>query len=554
MSGLSAKPSRVILFGVVLIGLAFATFTEHAWEDYWITFRASRNLATGNGLVFTVGDRLHTFTSPLGVLLPAALSWVTGNSNDLLVLWLFRLVSIGTLATGIVLLFQILSRIQKHGLAVGLGLALVALDAKTIDFSINGMETGLVIFFLALTLYGLLLPGPRQLLWLGLGWAGLMWSRPDSFVYIGVLGFAAFVFLPQEAAGFDRKQLIIRYFKAGILCAALYLPWFLWAWWYYGSPKPHTIVAKGTNLSPLSPLVLLRDFVLFPFSLLVGNSYHRWVFLPAYAWFGYWHFTLRAVGTLLGLAAAFAWTVPLLRSQTRVLSLAFYLSLFFLSHVVRSVFPWYLPAAAVLGYLTLALLFDQLLSLAHELPRLGWNRGWLRHANPLLRALAILLILGQMVVTILVARQMSVQQALIETGMRRQIGLWLRANASSPDDTVYLEPLGYIGYYSQLKMLDWPGLASRRVVEVRRRLGREHETEAYLELKPDWLVLRPTDVSGGTIIDGKRVTELYELVTVFDVSKQVDAIHWLPGRSYLNFDRTFLVYHRKPDGVAKPAG
>jgi hypothetical protein len=122
----------------------------------------------------------------------------------------------------------------------------------------------------------------------------------------------------------------------------------------------------------------------------------------------------------------------------------------------------------------------------------------------------------------------------------------LGANASSPNDSVYLESLGYIGYFSQLRMLDWPGLCSRQVVAVRRRLGPERQTEACLELKPDWLVLRPDDIEGGLIIDGKKFMEFYQLVTIFDVSKQLDAIRWLPGRNYLQFDRTFLVYHRKP--------
>ena len=234
MFSLSAKPARAIFLAVVLTSLAFASFTEHAWEDYWITFRASRNLATGHGLVFTVGDRLHTFTSPLGVLLPAALSWLTGNHNDDLVLWLFRLVSIAALASGFVLLFQVMTRLQRHGIALALGLALLALDAKTVDFSINGMETGLVIFFLALTLHGFLVAGPRQMLRLCLGWAGLMWSRPDSFVYIGILGVAALIFLPGQKAGRTRKELWIGYSKAGLICMVLYLPWFLWAWWIMG--------------------------------------------------------------------------------------------------------------------------------------------------------------------------------------------------------------------------------------------------------------------------------------------------------------------------------
>ena len=58
--------------------------------------------------------------------------------------------------------------------------------------------------------------------------------------------------------------------------------------------------------------------------------------------------------------------------------------------------------------------------------------------------------------------------------------------------------------------------------------------------------MRPDDINGSTIIDGRKFMEFYQLATVFDVSKQLDAVRWLPGRNYLQFDRTFLVYHRKP--------
>ena len=373
MSLLKARPGMVSFVAVVLMSLTFAIYTGHAWEDYWITFRASRNLATGHGLVFTPGERLHTFTSPLGALLPAALSWLTGNQNDDLVLWLFRLVSITALASAVVLFLQVLNRAAKHGIAVALGLAMVALDAKTVDFAINGQETGLVIFFLALSLHGFLVAGPRRVLRLGLGWAGLMWSRPDSAVYIGVLTIAALIFLPDPtAAGRGRRELLLSYLKAGLLCTVLYLPWFLWPWWYYGSPIPHTVIAKSTNCAPRLPFSLLRDFLLFPFALITGKVNLAWLFMPAYAVFGGWHYALSGVATALGLAAAFAWVVPLVQPGTRMLSLAFYTGLFFLGNVVPEVFPWYLPTVAALGYLTISLMFDQLLELAHRLPRLGW--------------------------------------------------------------------------------------------------------------------------------------------------------------------------------------
>src|SRR5688572_26910430 len=87
-----------------LLATAFAAYTNHAWEDYYITFRTSKNLATGHGLVFNHGDRLHTFTSPLGVLLPALSSVLTLNRSDEAALWIFRLMGITALSGAATLL------------------------------------------------------------------------------------------------------------------------------------------------------------------------------------------------------------------------------------------------------------------------------------------------------------------------------------------------------------------------------------------------------------------------------------------------------------------
>ena len=120
--------------------------------------------------------------------------------------------------------------------------------------------------------------------------------------------------------------------------------------------------------------------------------------------------------------------------------------------------------------------------------------------------LALFLVAGQLFITLCVARQMRVQQQLIENGVRREIGLWLGAHARTPHDTVMLEPLGYIGYFSGLKMLDLPGLASKEVVEVRKRLGPYKENQVFLELKPDWLVLRPGEIQDRTARSNRPIT------------------------------------------------
>jgi hypothetical protein len=550
----AAIRSEVLVAGaVLLVGLVFAAYTQHTWEDYWITFRASRNLATGHGLVFTPGERLHSFTSPLGVLLPAAFCWLTGNQSDNLVLWLFRVVSTGSLAAGVVLLFRALQTLQLRRVSCWLTVALIGLDAKIVDFSINGMETGLLVFFLALAIHGLVVPGPRQMLRIGVGWAGLMWTRPDSCVYIAILGAGTLFFLSGRTAGKSRIEWGKMLFAAGLVCAALYLSWFLWAWWYYGTPIPHTITAKAANKPPILFDDLVADLVIFPLRLLIPfASRMPFTFLPAYSDLGGWHISLAAVSYALGLPAVFAWLIPGVRPQTRLFSLAYFLGNFFLTAVLKGNPPWYLPTVAVFGYLTIGLIFDQALCLASRLPQLGWARGWCCHLAKVLRVSAVGLVIGQATVTVCVARQLQVQQELIETGLRRPIGLWLRDHAQTPHDTVMLEPLGYIGYYSGLKMLDWPGLASKKVVEARKRLGPRWEHQVGLELMPDWLIQRPTEAQTGEFLDPESLQKFYELVRVFDATDKINATRWLPGRPYLQYDQTFLVFHRKPDATVKP--
>ena len=532
---------------VLLVGLVFAAYTQHVWEDYWITFRCSRNLATGHGLVYTPGERLHSFTSPLGVLLPAGFSWLTGNQSDNLVLWLFRAVSLAALAGGAVLIFRVLHALQLRRASCWLTMAMLCLDAKILDFSINGMETGLLIFSLALAIHGLIVAGPHQILRVGVGWAGLMWTRPDSCVYIAILGMGALLFLAGEAGGktrIDWGKLLLR---AGLVCTVLYVGWFAWAWWYYGTPVPHTITAKGTNKPPILFDALITDLVTFPVKLLTPFATSMpLTFLPGYFEYGGWPRFLVFVSYALGLLASFAWVIPLGRPQTRLFSLSWFLGNFFLSAVLKDHHPWYLPPVAVFGYLTLGLLFDQILGWTHRRS----SSVWVRSLPKVLLGLGVGLVWGQATVTVCVARQLRVQQELIENGLRRPIGLWLRDHAQTPHDTVMLEPLGYIGYYSGLKMLDCPGLASKEVVEARKRLGPLREHQVGLELMPDWIIQRPLEAQGGSFLDPESLGKLYELCRVFDASDKVNAVRWLPGRGYLQNDQTFLVFHRKASGTA----
>jgi hypothetical protein len=70
------------------------------------------------------------------------------------------------------------------------------------------------------------------------------------------------------------------------------------------------------------------------------------------------------------------------------------------------------------------------------------------------------------------------------------IGQWLQANTPS-DSTVLVEPLGYIGFYSERWMLDEVGLITPAVVMLKKA---DFPLDSYFSsLRPDYYVLHCDD-------------------------------------------------------------
>src|ERR1019366_512048 len=121
------------------------------------------------------------------------------------------------------------------------------------------------------------------------------------------------------------------------------------------------------------------------------------------------------------------------------------------------------------GMLTLALCFGQGLSLVKRLRESKLSEP---NANALERTLwfgAGFMVLGSAALCVVMSRQGRVEMRITEAMVRRPIGEWLKEHALAPNETVFLEPLGFIGYYSNLKMLDFPGLGSPEMVAARKR-------------------------------------------------------------------------------------
>jgi hypothetical protein len=477
------------------------------------------------------------------VLLPAALSILTGNTSDQLVLWLFRVMSSALLAGAAVLLYGSARNNSLSRLATAVLIGMFAFDAKIVDFSINGQEIAFMMFFLALALHALTVRSDWTVLKLGLAGAGLMWTRPDGFIYFGALGIGFLLFDAERPKGQSRLGLVKVFLWAGALTTLLYLPWLLWAWHYFGSPIPHTITAKGLarHLSPVSPHSWFLAVLSSPIGMLRTSAGST--FLPAYALvFGGWHWSVALYGKALACLCVFYWCLPFARPQARAVSFAFMLGHFYLSYAASFPFPWYVPNCTILGIFVFAHIVQHGLDLAFSLK----DRD---EANfrPLLACAhigAVSVLSAALLLFLCTAWQLRVQQREIEDGTRKQIGLWLRQQAASPADTVFLEPLGYIGLYSQLKMLDTPGLCAPQVVAAEKKLQTTSLAKVIAEVQPDWLVLRPVEADPVRKAMPRLLTETYSTVKVFDASERVAAYHWLPGRGYLLFDQKFIVLKR----------
>jgi hypothetical protein len=265
------------------------------------------------------------------------------------------------------------------------------------------------------------------------------------------------------------------------------------------------------------------------------------VFMPAYAATlgGYWPAGIRLAGRIIGMALSIAWVIPRLRTETKAASFTLLGSHFYLSYFTMP-FPWYLCLPALLAFVTLSGLLAQAFSTARKIAPQA-TADVLKFC---LVAVALTVVLGSSWLTVQAAKQLKLQQAIIEDGNRREIGLWLHEHAP-PGDTVLLEPLGYIGYFSGLKTYDVPGLSSREMVEVERRFGAWAWGAIAAELHPEWLVLRPNEIAEISETCPHLLDEQYLRAHEFNV---LDRVARLPiyGRDYLEYDSVFIVFHRRP--------
>lgn len=415
--------------------IGYTAFTGHIWEDYLITFRSSRNWARGDGLVYLVGERIHGFTSFLNVMIPAVADWLYGGESIMPALTVYRGACIGGLIVAVIVLGGLLRRdpAVPPWAAWVLPLVVVA-DFKTVAYACNGQETAFVWLFTALAMW-FLRSGPAAG-WQGFGLAaaGLMYSRPDGFVFAGILGIATTLLQRVERAD------ILALCKAALLATACYAPWMMWVWWYYGTPVPHTIVAKAGAYGEVADGAAVGNAAIRSIAVALRDATE--VFAPIYANDADWPGWMRPLCLVLAGASVLPLFLPNSPLVARRAALSFVLAVAYLGviHVrIGILFPWYTTFAALTGMVSLVSLASWAVARRHSL----------LNAAPI-AAVAMLLLVGMALLSFHGWRQIALQQREIEWGVRAKIGRWLASHAA-PGERVLLEPIGYIGFFFRMR-------------------------------------------------------------------------------------------------------
>ena len=99
----------------------------------------------------------------------------------------------------------------------------------------------------------------------------------------------------------------------------------------------------------------------------------------------------------------------------------------------------------------------------------------------------------------------------------KSAGLWLDRN-TDPEARVQLEPLGYVGYYSNRAILDEVGLATPRFVELKSQ-GIVDVGQYITILQPDYFLIHCDDalrMQESRTDDEYMITQSYTLAVLFN--------------------------------------
>lgn len=446
---------------------------DYVYDDAFITWRVARHWSEGLGPVFNVGDRVQVTTSLVHVALGAALWGALGGTamyaDRLLACFIDACVA-GALAWEVAADQPLGHAPRAARLLGGTVCGVLYICSHHVALVVpSGLETSL---YVASVFFSLRSLWHRRILGAAIGSALAALVRPDGLLVMAIVASTAF----------RRREL-------GIVIRAwawAWLPWVTLQVLYYGTVIPQSVAAKSLILHyPTEQWQkFLEDFVL-------GGR--RQALCAAVALVGVWSAVRAGRG-----ASLFVWFVLYV---TAICSFTIW-------------WPWYwTPAVAPLAYAV----------------GYGTRTGlsWLTK----MRVPAVLLAAVSLVATAWMGYGLYLQgrwrlRALggMARGYEIQDGAmaaYLRAQ-TPPEATVLVERLGRVSFATPRRFDDYPGLASRRVTDALRSLGRPigatpQDTGAFdvilRDVQPSVLLLREQEYRAGI---NAGILGSYALVRAFE--------------------------------------
>ena len=477
--------ARLALLGVLLLaaGLVWAAYGPHAIDDAYITFRYSRNLAEGRGLVYNPGERVQGSSTPLWSV-SLGLLGAAGISIPAAGVGLGFLCGLGTL-----LLLIGAGRQLGEELAGWAAAFALTFQFFWVVLWVSGMETML---FSGLTL-ALLLKAAREN-WRG---AGALAGLVCLVRYDGAIAAVAVFLVMLWRAGW-RRTLVECLWAIGV-----YLPWMIFAAWYFGSPIPQTILAKKV-INVISWREAFRQCAVY-----WQYSPEMWVWAPLAAW-----------GAIRAVRNGRAWAVfPLW--------IAMDLCAYIAQRRPVTHYPWYwvplFPAVFLLGGRGLR----DVLGCVGLIPAAGETavspnalRAWRAGA---IAAIPILFGAGALMIKV-----PDYGASTLHRERKYQRAAEALAPRLRPGQTIYMGEVGTMGWFlPDARILDSAGLLSPEIYRIRKwdrealaRRGRRPEQDpdgsadvtrkVIEELRPDFITAGRSFLFMKEIKDEPDFREQYE--------------------------------------------
>ena len=426
----------ILAYIALTTGVLYGFFADWAYDDPFITYRYARNLVNGLGFVYNPGERVLSTTTPLYVLVLAALSPLTLNLPHL-----SNLFGAFCLACGGLLLWSMATSSEA---SVAGWAGLVLYPGFPLLVSTLGSE---IPFYLMLCLAALASYARQWYPVAAISVALATLARPDGALLALLLAVHYLIWVGKPIP-----------WRSLAWFAAITLPWLIFAWLYFGSPIPVTLAAKQYQGS----MMISQRFA-------VGFQTTLAPFLQRpYFW-------LEAILAVTGLAFSF-WL------GRRYWLLWVWTVLYFAGYSLLGVsrYFWYY-APLVPGFVSAVGV------------GVAAIRAWVISFRPP-GSKAGNLLAGLILLILFLGQSRSVRQQATTADLRfpvyRSLGEWLAHN-TPPDSYVGALEIGIIGYYANRPVVDFAGLVQPDVgPQLQGSNSYEGAAEwAIQRYHPDYLVL-----------------------------------------------------------------